>query len=317
VWVLTLVVLTSVACSPGAEEVSTDETTPVAVPDSPAPEAAPEPSPSPERIAATAEEYQQALSVLDDRLAERIKRVAALKGPKGLAERVGDLRDRVDEERATLAAMVPPETIADAHDELDVALSDLSLDLASVESDASSNAVCSGPAALRRTGNGDGAAAVREAVARFAQSDPVEDYVVGTFVPEGGKERNRRGRNGDLRPGKRGGIGEMRITGSPDSDVLIKLRVKKQGIRNVYVRKNSTVKVSRLPDGKYDVYVARGVDWNDKTGRFMRECSFSRLNSPFEFTTTSTQYTIGELELDTLFGNVPSTTLDPEEFPEG
>jgi hypothetical protein len=309
-----LVVLMVVACSEGSEPIAPQDDATAPAASTPADGAAS----SPAFTAATPEEYQQVLTEIDERLAERFDEVSRTRSPVGLPDALATLRRQVDEGRAALAQVVPPDTVAAAHDELDDALSDLSGDLSTLESQAASNVVCAGSAAVRRVGNGDGAAAVREAAATLADSDPVEEYTVGTFVPERGKQRHRRGRNGDLAPGRRGGLGQLRITGSPESDSLIKLRIKKREIRNVYVRSDTTVEVNDLPDGKYDIFITQGVDWDSKSNRFTRECTFSRLDDQFEFTTTASQYTVWELELlESVLGNAPSSPMDPEDFPNG
>lgn len=275
------------------------------------------PSASPAPAASTPEAYQAELTALDDRLAEAMRALGKRRSIVGLTEAIAELRATVDAEHATLGGLEPPETVADAHAELDVALSDLSTALTSLETDAQSRMVCAGESALRQLGNSDGAAAVREAAARLAESDPAQTYTVGEFVPEDGEQRNRRGRNGELRRGRRGGLGELKITGSPNSDSLLKLRIKKRGIRNVYVRRNTTVTIDGLPDGRYEVYLAQGKDWNGDTNRFTRSCSFSKFDDKLNFRTTSTQYTIYQLELlESFFGNATTTDLDPEDFPE-
>jgi hypothetical protein len=315
-----LVALMVMACSRGGEpavepDAQVGPTTPAAsatAASAPVESAAP----SPASTAATPEEYQQVLTQLDERLAERFEEVSRVRSPVGLPDALATLRRQVDEGRAALAEIVPPEAVAQAHDELDAALSGLSADVSAVENAVASNVVCAGSAAVRRLGNSDGAAAVREAVAGLADSDPVEAYTVGTFVPEPGKQRHRRGRNGDLEPGRHGGLGIMKITGSAESDSLIKLRIKKRGIRNVYVRSDSTVEVNDLPDGRYAIFIAQGIDWDGKSHRFTRQCSFSRLDDTFEFTTTETQYTVWELELlESVLGNSPSSPVNPSDFP--
>jgi hypothetical protein len=311
-----LVVLATVACSSGAEESGQDETAPGGVTASDPADGGTAGSSEPASVAATPEEYQQALSGLDERLDEGFADVNKVRSPVRLPEAIAALRAQVDEERATLTQIVPPETIADAHEELDVALADLSTDLTTLESDATSNVVCAGSAAVQRAGNGDGAAAVREAAARLAESDPVEEYTVGTFVPDEGKLRNRRGRNGDQRSGRRNGPNVLNVKGSPEQDALLKLRIKKRGIRNVYVRSGSNVEVTDLPDGNYDVFITQGVDFNRKAGRFTRECRFSRLDDQLRFRSTATQYSVWDLELtETVFGNAPSSPMDPNDFP--
>jgi len=319
VWAPVLVLLVAAACSGGAEESGGDDQTPgrgtASVPAAGGSEAGGV-APSPEPTTATAQEYQQALAALDEQLADGFAEVEEIRSPVGLPEAIAAVRDQVDEQRAALAQVAPPETVADAHGELDVALSDLSADLTALESEATSAVVCAGSAAVLRAGNSDGAAAVREAAARLRESDPVEEYTVGSFVPDEGEERNRRGRNGYLRPGRRNGPNVLKVTGSPDHDALLKLRIKKRGIRNVYVRSGSNVEVTDLPDGNYDVFITQGVDFIRKTGRFTRECSFSRLDDPLRFRSTATQYSIWELELtQTAFGNAPSSPLDPKDFP--
>jgi hypothetical protein len=315
-----LVALMVMACSRGGEPAAEPEaqdgpTTPAASATAASAQVE-SAAPSPASTAATPEEYQQVLTQIDERLAERFEEVSKVRSPVGLPDALATLRRQVDEGRAALAEIVPPEAVGRAHDELDAALSGLSADVSTVENAAASNLVCAGSAAVRRIGNNDGAAAVRAAGAGLAESDPVEEYTVGTFVPEPGKQRHRRGQNGDLEPGRRSGLGVMRITGSPESDSLIKLRIKKRGIRNVYVRSDSTVEVNDLPDGRYAIFIAQGTDWDGRSNRFTRQCSFSRLDGTFEFTTTETQYTVWELELlESVLGNAPSSPVDPGDFP--
>jgi hypothetical protein len=304
----------AVACSNGAEQ-TTEESTPDAgggdtsEPVSEAASAAP--------ASASPEEYQQALAALDEQLAAGFGEIARIKKPAGLTEAVTNLRDQVDQQRSTFAEVVPPENVAAAHADLDAALLQLSDDLSVLEGEVSSGVVCAGGAAVRRAGNSEGAAAVRAAAEDIASADPAAQYTVGSFVPKQEDEKNRRGRNGDLRPGKRGGNGELQISGPPGNDAVIKLRDGDESVRNIYVRKGTTVNVDQIPDGNFDVYAAHGVDWNESTGRFTRECVFTKFDDKLEFTTTATTYTTWQLQLtETAFGNAPSTPVDPAEFPD-
>lgn len=319
---LLLVVMLVTACNGATGELETargpSDGVPVAPDEQSAPSAVPSPTPTPSPVplTATPQEYQTALTALDDSLAAALDGLEARRAPVGLSEAIADVREQLDSERGALAAVVPPETVAAAHSELDTALSDLSFELSVLEADAAAQVVCAGDASIRRLGDGDGAAGVREASARLVESDPLEEYTVGTFVPAQDKQRNRRGRNGDLRRGRRGGTGRLEITGSPDFDSLLKLRINERGIRNVYVRKNTEVTVESLPDGTYEVYLAQGRDWSKGDSRFTRDCSFSVFDETLDFQTTSTQYTIYQLELlESIFGNATSTVLDPEAFP--
>ena len=319
VWLLALVVLMA-SCSGSAAEVEIAAGPSDGTPDpsevTTAPADAPSATSAPEPPTATPAEYQGALTALDDRLSGARDELRRHRAPAGLPEAISALRAQVDGGRGALAAVVPPATVTAAHEELDTALLDLSFELTSLESAAAAQEVCAGDSAIRRLGDSDAAAAVREASARLAESDPLEEYTVGAFVPAPDKQRNRRGRNGDLRRGRRGGAGRLEITGSPDYDSLLKLRVKKRGIRNVYVRRNASVTVESLPDGTYEIYLAQGRDWSDADNRFTRECSFSVFDDKLTFETTSTQYTIYQLELlESFFGNATSTTLDPDDFP--
>jgi hypothetical protein len=313
-WVLALMMVVAVACSNGAEQ-TTDESTPDAgggATSEPVSEAA---SAAPASV--SPEEYQQALATLGEELAAGFGEIAKIKKPAGLTEAVANLRGQVDQQRSSVAEVVPPENVAAAHADLDAALLQLSDDLSVLEDEASSGAVCAGGAAVRRAGNSEGAAAVRAAAEGIASADPAAQYTVGSFVPKQEDEKNRRGRNGDLRAGKRGGNGELQISGSPNSDAVIKLREGDESVRNVYVRKGTTVNVNEIPDGNYDVYAAQGVDWNESTGRFTRECIFSHFDDKLEFTTTATTYSVWQLQLtETAFGNAPSSPVDPAEFPD-
>jgi hypothetical protein len=313
-WALVLTMVMAVGCSNGAGQ-TTDGPPPEPGGGSTREQVSEAASAAPASV--SPEEYQQALTTLDEQLAAGFGDIAKIMKPAGLAESVADLRDQVDQQRSALAGLVPPENVAAAHTDLDAALLQLSDNLSVLEGEASSGAVCAGGAAVRRASNSDGAAAVRAAAESLASADPAAQYAVGAFVPEPQDERNRRGRNGDLRNGRRGGSGEIKITGAPDHDAVIKLRDGDEGIRDIYVRKGTTVTVNEIPDGNFDAFLALGVDWNKSTGRFTRECAFSRFDDKLEFTSTATTYSIWELQLArTAFGNAPSTPVDPAEFPD-
>lgn len=273
-------------------------------------------SASPTPTYSTPKEYQTALTGLDARLAEAMRALSAHRSIKGLPEAIAELRASVQTERAELGGVAPPKTMADAHAKLDTALSDLSGALVTLASDAESGVVCTGDSAQRRLGDGDGAAAVRAAATPLAESDPAQSYRAGTFVPEPGKQLNRRGPNGELPGGRRGGRGRLTVTGNSEADATLKLKTETGVIRQVYVRNNEKVKIDGLPDGTYEVFVAQGKDWDSDSNRFTRDCSFSKLDDTLEFRTLTNQYTIWELELESWAGNVTSTQLDPEAFPE-
>ena len=315
--VLLAAVMLLAACTGGAGE-SLELADAPSAPASPAPVATSSPPPTTPALPpeTTAGEYQAALTALDERMAAGMADLRRRRSPVGLAAEIADVRALVDAEQSALAALPPPTTVADAHAELQTALADLSVELSVLESEAASQVVCAGDSAVRRLGDSDGAAALREAAARLRESDPREQFTVGESVPAEGRQRNRRGRNGELRPGRRGGAGELRITGGPDSDSLIKLRKGGQGIRNIYVRRNASVTVTDLPDGRYRVFLAQGRDWSKDDSRFTRDCSFHVFDQRLHFRTTSTQYTIYELELlESVFGNASKSDVTPEDFP--
>jgi hypothetical protein len=86
----------------------------------------------------------------------------------------------------------------------------------------------------------------------------------------------------------------------------------------VYVHGGSSFTVSGVRDGTYQIYLTTGVDWDAAAPGFSRNCAFSKFADPFEFTTTSRQYTEWTISLKVSSdGNARVDDVTPGDFPTG
>ncbi|MFC6611959.1 hypothetical protein ACFQFC_33830 [Amorphoplanes digitatis] len=157
---------------------------------------------------------------------------------------------------------------------------------------------------------------VREDARKLAVADP--RYAFGKFLPAAPKETNRRLKTGKiLKRSGPGGRGHLKIKNGDDDAAISLVPAKgKKPVVTVYVRGGGSYTVKGVRDGTYRIYKASGADWNaDKKG-FTRDCSFSRIEDTFKYTTTSVAYTIWSVTLTpVLGGNAKTSELDPDSFP--
>jgi hypothetical protein len=217
-------------------------------------------------------------------------------------------------ESEKLRAMAPPAVAATAHEQLTLELGSMG-DM--IEDSANSKQDC--PAAspwtsLLQSGWAEG---IREDVKKLAAADP--QFKFGTFLPAVPKETKRRLKNGTfVKRSSSGGAGHLKIkNGADDTTVsLVPTKGKKKPVLTVYVRGGATYTAKGVRDGTYRVYTASGEDWNPAKKGFTRECSFSKFDDTFKFTTTSFSASIWTITLTPVIGGNASTSdVDPNAFP--
>jgi hypothetical protein len=165
---------------------------------------------------------------------------------------------------------------------------------------------------------GSGAAQIRSAAGRLATADPAHRYRVGSFLPARTADRKRRLGTGTMlkRPG--GGSGHLTITNGGGVDAVVTMTPfgLPRSVVTVYLRSKGTFTVTGIPDGRYTVYVTSGNDWDSPARVFTRGCNFTRFDDRFDFTTTSSQYTIWRITLHAATGgNARTSGVDPDSFP--
>jgi hypothetical protein len=188
--------------------------------------------------------------------------------------------------------------------------------------DADAYRICAGSSGLTRAASGGGAHLLRLAVLAAATVDPGHIYTVGTFLPAGSPDQNRRPGNGNLPGGRHGGNGELTVSTSTGTDAVVKLTDGDNGpsVRNLYVQAGSSTTVSGIPDGTFVAYYTTGNDWDGV--RFTRDCAFSRFDGTLGFTTSYppgyVRYTTAQLTLYPVEGgNATTSFVDPNAFPAG
>ncbi|MEU7908263.1 hypothetical protein [Actinoplanes sp. NPDC049118] len=222
-------------------------------------------------------------------------------------------------ESEKLRAIEPPAGAETAHEQLTLELGSMG-DM--IEESASAKQDC--PAAspwtsLLQSGWAEG---IREDARKLAVADP--QYKFGKFLPAAPKETNRRLKTGTfVKRSSSSGRGHLKIKNGPDDTTisLVPTKGKKpKPVFTVYVRAGGTYTAKGVRDGTYRVYTASGADWNAAKKGFMRDCSFSKFDDTFKFTTTFTSTSVSAsiwtITLSSVIGGNASTTdVDPNSFP--
>lgn len=116
-----------------------------------------------------------------------------------------------------------------------------------------------------------------------------------------------------------GGAGEFTIENQQDEDTIVAVvDLDERPLAIAYLRHGEAITITDIPDGAYLVYLATGTGWNAVRQTFAENARYERLDEPFGFETTATQYTGWTLTLSTAqsVGNgSASTDIDPSEFP--
>jgi len=157
---------------------------------------------------------------------------------------------------------------------------------------------------------------IRIAAKDLAGADP--SFKFGAFLPAAPKEQNRRLGNGSYvkKPTSRG-LGHLEIqNGAGDTTISLVPASGKKPTLTVYVRSKGKFTATGVKDGNYRVYAATGEDWNAGKKGFTRDCGFTKFDSTFKFTTTSTSSTVWQIKLTPVEnGNASTSTVDPDSFP--
>ncbi len=110
--------------------------------------------------------------------------------------------------------------------------------------------------------------------------------------------------------GARNGEGELTVENGLDLDAVAVLS-RDDWLFAVYIRNNSSHRLTGIPDGSYDLFFTLGEDWDAAQGAFTRRRDLSRFDEPFPFTSTPTTYTVWSVTLHP----VPGGTADSHDVP--
>ncbi|AGZ44553.1 hypothetical protein [Actinoplanes friuliensis] len=218
-------------------------------------------------------------------------------------------------ESQKLRAVDPPDGAESVHEQLMIELGsmgDMIEDAASAKQDCPA---ASPWASLLTSGWADG---IREDAKKLTAADP--SYKFGKFLPAAPKETKRRLKNGAFLKRASGGPGHLKIkNGADDTTIsLVPTKGKKpKPVLTVYVRGGSSFTAKGIKDGTYRIFTASGEDWNAGKKGFTRDCSFSKFDDTFKFTTTSFSSSIWTITLTPVIGGNASTSdVDPNAFPK-
>jgi len=262
----------------------------------------------------TPEQYIKVLAASDTAIGTSFKKLNTTDGAafaKAAPAAATTIRAEADKLRATL----PPAGAAAAHGQLALELESLG-DMVDETAAAKQECPAASPwATVLQSGWADG---IREDAKKLAAADP--KYKFGAFLPAAPKETKNRLKNGTfVKRTSSGGAGHLKIkNGADDTTVsLVPAKGKNpKAVLTVYVRGGGTFTAKGVRDGTYRVYTASGVDWNKAKKGFTRDCSFSKFDDTFKFSTTSVSASIWTITLTPVIGGNASTSdVDPKSFP--
>ncbi|SCL25777.1 hypothetical protein [Micromonospora inyonensis] len=277
---------------------------------------APSVAPSPSAAPMTPDQYQTVLTSTDQALTTGFRTLAAAKSPTAVRTAASNLATTAGTQHQALDDVVPPASVATAHDTLVDALDDLAAALTGTGTGTSGRA-CLGPAAVARVSRETAADQLRAAAQALATADPTRAYQVGSFVPKETKDGNRRLGNGSYVKRTKGGLGQLKIDNG-GADAVISIVRGKTAVTRVYVRSKSTFTVRGVRDGTYQIFMTSGKDWDARNKAFSRDCDFEKFDDPLTFSTTSRTYTSWTLSLTPVVGgNASTSSVDPDQFPGG
>jgi hypothetical protein len=275
------------------------------------------PTDSPQPAAASPEEYQQALTSLDNALATGMRQLGAARTEPTVRNAIDALALAVDSETEKLSAINAPDPVAAAHTRLLTALEGFSAALSS----GSTDGVCSGSSAMPKISRETAVNELRAAAQALGAADPAHRYRVGTALPKVAKDPNRRLSNGRyLKRTSSGGSGQLKIKNGAGTDAVVSIVAgkTKQPAVVVYLRGKQNFTVRGVRDGTYQIYMTAGSDWDSAARTFSRGCVFERFDDTFKFNTTSTTYTVWEVTVSAVSGgNATATPVSPDQFPIG
>jgi hypothetical protein len=260
------------------------------------------------------EQYAQVLAASDTAIGTSFRKLATADSAafaKAAPTAVTTIRAEADK----LRAVQPPAAAAAAHGQLTLELQSLG-DMVDESASAKQECPAASPwATVLQSGWADG---IREDAKKLAAADPA--FKFGTFLPAAPKESKRRLKNGSfITRTSTGGSGHLKIkNGADDTTVsLVPAKGKKpKPILTVYVRGGATFTAKGVRDGTYRVYTASGEDWDKGKKGFTRDCSFSKFDDTFKFSTTSFSASIWTITLTPVIGGNASTSdVDPKSFP--
>ncbi|WP_067171655.1 hypothetical protein [Microtetraspora niveoalba] len=268
--------------------------------------------------ALTPEAYQVELDAAGGPVGTALRDISKARTLKSLGQRVQRARSAVETAAERLGPLRPPAEIGTEHTDYLAALRAMNGKLDDLGQAVDDRSLCTASSVLARLGKSSEFGGLKEAGADLAGGGDYKGGVIA-FTPP--KERTRRLGNGTiLASAVRGGRGTLTVKNGTAGDSVVSLVLGKRKAVSVYVRKNSTAKVTNIKDGKYRVYFTSGVDYDRAARGFTRNCVYQKFDDPLPYKTT---YTATQIRWDTwtltlnkmIGGNASTSDVSPDDFP--
>ena len=234
-----------------------------------------------------APEYQAALDAAEKAIGPVVDRFASVATPSALTDFSHSLGEVLNAQAAALGVLVPPAEVATQHQALVHGLRDAAA-LANGRKVAATGKNSCGLEnqvplnALRRLPHDLLAESRLKGRARALEA---KGFAFGAFLETLGEpvvapplQSRRAGNNTTLVAPTTGGIGQLTITDTLESDVAVAVVSgddPKAPQAMVYVRAGETATIGGL-SGEYRIWFKPGTDWDDSARGFTRDCSFAR-----------------------------------------
>jgi len=257
--------------------------------------------------------YRLMLSTVVVSLASDLQRLRSAQAPAAVSSAAAAAEHDVAGDIRTLQGSRGPAQVQAAQTALIAALRQYATSLDSTAAAAGSDRVCAGSSAAALLSRSSGAARLRQAQAGAGMPQ---------FLPSPTAGTGRRLANGTLimAPAPRG-LGELTIVNTAGTtDAVVGMVLGDSTAMAVYVQAGATRTVRHIGDGVYQIYITTGVDW-DAAGRlFTRDCGFQKMNTTFDYVTTThgstTQYAADQITLTPAAdGNVTLSQVPADRFP--
>lgn len=281
------------------------------------------PTPRPSAPSMTVTAYEQVLTSIDKGLGADFQRLSSARTSSAVSATVTATEGDVARDLTLLQRSAPPPRFKTGSAAMISAVRGFDTALVGAASAASTSQVCAGTSAVALISRYAATAQLRSAEAQVSAADPAHLAQLGAFLPPVTANTNRRPANGTLiKRASPSGLGEMKVDNSGGSaDAVVSLVSSNEvTAAAVYVHAGSSYTVHGIHDGKYQVYVTSGSDWETPKNLFARGCDFQKFDQAVDFATktsgNTTGYTFYDVKITpTVYGNATESKVPPERFP--
>lgn len=253
--------------------------------------------------------YQKLLTDIGASITPAVQRLGQATTATALRDAGTALNDAINQAVRQLDAATPPDAVRAANRDLLTSLDAVGASaLPEVIAPTFDNKLCGGLSATSVLSRNQAVAGLRDSLAKLATADPAHPYRLGPLFPDPQPEPNRGLANETVITGAGGGNNTISVKNISGTDQAVTLADGRRSVFTVYVKAGATASASGIADGTYTAYSTGGFDWDAATGRFTRDCSFSKFGVPASMKDNGYTYTNLELTV---------RKIDPAALPSG